>query len=67
MGKVKRLWEDKIDAVCEKYAHFDIDFCAASGQLMKLGMTADDASEWLVSAREDWFNLQRLDDDYHTP
>jgi len=52
MGKVKRLWEIKIDEIEESYYNEDITYIEAFNRLCQLGYEPDYAADVLDAIRE---------------
>ena len=52
MGKVKRLWEIKVDAIEESYYNEDITYEEAFNSLCQLGYEPDYADDVLAAIRE---------------
>ena len=52
MGRVKELWQDEQDRICEEYATGHMTYQEAMYQLMRLGLDPHDAADHLSLARE---------------
>jgi len=51
MGKVKQLWQDKIDNICFQYEIGEINHTKATAKLLELGLSYDYVFDLLTEIR----------------